>query len=60
MYELGQSSIEETNIYSGVAGGFSVNVPLSKKNKNKLALDYAYRATYRFRGSHNFSVRIII
>ncbi len=60
MYELGKNSIEKTNSYSGPAGGFSVNIPLSKKNKNKLALDYAYRATYNFRGSHNFSIRIII
>jgi hypothetical protein len=59
-YEIGANSIEETNIYSGLAGGFTVKVPLSKKSKNKLALDYAYRTTYRFRGSHNFSVRIII
>ncbi len=59
-YEIGATSIEENNLYSGFAGGFSVNVPMSKKNKNKLALDYSYRTTYRFRGSHNFGVRIII
>lgn len=59
-YEIGAQSIEENNIYSGFAGGFTINIPVSKKNKNKLALDYAYRTTYRFQGSHNFSVRIII
>jgi len=59
-YELGASSIEDNNIYSGFAGGFTLNVPMSKNNKNKLALDYSYRTTYRFRGTHNFGVRIII
>ncbi len=59
-YEIGATSIEENNLYSGFAGGFSVNIPMSKKNKNKLALDYSYRTTYRFRGTHNFGVRIII
>jgi len=59
-YEIGATSIEENNIYSGFAGGFSINVPMSKKNKNKLSLDYAYRTTYRFRGTHNFGVRIVI
>ena len=60
MYEVGATTIEEQNIYSGVAGGFTVNVPVSKKNTNKLAIDYSYRATYRFSGSHNFGVRIIL
>ena len=59
-YEIGSTTVEEQNIYSGFAGGFTVKVPMSKKGKNKLALDYSYRATYRFRGSHNFSIRIII
>lgn len=59
-YEIGANSIEEKNIYSGFSGGFSFNVPISKKNKNKIALDYAYRTTYRFRGTHNFGVRILI
>ena len=59
-YEIGATSIEENNIYSGFAGGFSVNVPMSKKNKNKLSLDYSYRTTYRFRGTHNFGVRVVI
>lgn len=59
-YEIGASSIEENNIYSGFAGGFTVNVPMSKKKKNTLALDYSYRTTYRFRGTHNFGIRIII
>jgi len=59
-YEIGANSIEENNIYSGFAGGFTFNVPMSKKGSNTLALDYAYRTTYRFRGTHNFGVRIII
>jgi hypothetical protein len=60
MFEIGEADVEEKNIYSGLAGGFSVNVPISKKNKNKIGLDYSYRATHKFKGSHNFGVRIDI
>ncbi len=60
MFELGATSVEEQNIYSGLSGGFTVNVPMSKKNKNKIALDYSFRPTHRFNGSHNFSARIEI
>lgn len=60
MIEVGGSTIEEKNIYNGPCAGFTFNVPLSKHNKNKLALDYSYRSTYVFRGSHNFGVRIEI
>ncbi|MGE5355370.1 MAG: DUF3308 domain-containing protein [Deltaproteobacteria bacterium] len=60
MLEIGEANVEEKNIYSGPAGGFTVNVPLSKKNKNKVGIDYSYRATHRFKGSHNFGVRIEI
>ncbi|MEZ4906618.1 MAG: DUF3308 domain-containing protein [Saprospiraceae bacterium] len=60
MLEVGAANVEEKNIYSGPGAGFTFNAPLSKKNKNKLALDYSYRATNRFKGTHNFCVRIEI
>ena len=60
MFEIGEADVEERNIYSGLAGGFTVNVPLSKKTKNKVGIDYSFRATHRFKGSHNFGVRIEI
>ena len=46
-------------IYSGPAAGFTLNVPTNKKdNAPRIAIDYGYRATEVYDGTHNFSVRI--
>ncbi len=58
--ELGSSdAVSGNNIYTGLAGGASVLVPLKKDSDNKVGFDYAYRVTDPFRGSHNFSVRLL-
>lgn len=59
-YELGADLLDDQNIYTGVAGGFSVQVPLKKGSNRNIALDYAYRTTSPFRGSHNFGIRLEI
>ena len=59
-YELGTDLLDDQNIYTGVAGGFSVNVPLKKNSNRRISLDYAYRTTNPFRGTHNFGVRLEI
>lgn len=56
--DIGESvGIIGANLYTGLAGGFSVDVPLSKDNSNKIGIDYGYRATNPFNGSHNLTVR---
>jgi len=57
-YELDQGSDEERNIYSGLSVGASVDVPLQKSGGNRIGIDYAYRATNPFRGSHNVSLKL--
>jgi hypothetical protein len=48
------------NINRGLSAGVSVQVPLSKKeNGMKLAVDYSYRDTYVFNGTHSVGARII-
>lgn len=47
------NSIGGDNIYTGLAGGFTANVPFGKNN---ISFDYAYRATNPFKGTHNFTV----
>ena len=48
------------NINRGLSAGVSVQVPLSKKeNGMKLAVDYSYRDTYTFNGTHSVGARII-
>ncbi len=47
------------NINGGLSAGVSVQVPLSKKeNGLKLAVDYSYRDTYVFNGTHSVGARI--
>lgn len=59
-YDIGTELLDDSNVYTGVAGGFSVNVPLKKGSNRKISLDYGYRTTNPFRGTHNFGVRLEI
>ena len=48
------------NINRGLSAGVSVQVPLTKKEDGiKLAVDYSYRDTYTFKGTHSVGARII-
>lgn len=58
-YEVGSENIETAPIYSGLAGGFSVYLPLSKdEDANEIRLDYAYRQTRLWDGSHNITLTL--
>lgn len=58
-YELGSSGDEiNKTAYTGLAAGVTVNVPLSKKSDNKLAIDYGYRHTDPFSGTHQIGLRL--
>jgi hypothetical protein len=48
----------EDNIYTGLSGGISIDVPLKRAENRIVGIDYAYRATNPFRGTHNFSIRL--
>jgi hypothetical protein len=48
------------NLNRGLSAGVSVQVPLTKKEDGmKLAVDYSYRDTYTFNGTHSVGARII-
>jgi hypothetical protein len=53
-------NIQINNVYTGISAGASVAIPLSKKNNVNLMLDYAYRVTEVFDGTHNFGVSIAL
>lgn len=60
-YEIGSENAETAPIYTGLAGGFSVYMPLSKEeNANKLRLDYAYRQTKLWDGTHNITLSLAL
>ena len=47
----------EQSVYSGLSAGVSLEVPTKKDSANSFGIDYAYRATSPFSGTHNISVR---
>jgi hypothetical protein len=57
-YELDGGSIEQENIYTGLSAGASIDVPINKAGSSKFGVDYAYRATDPFRGTHNVAIRL--
>ena len=52
--EIGQESI-----YDGPSAGASISVPMNKERKSsRLTIDYAYRSTRVWDGTHNFGIRV--
>ena len=56
---VGDLGVNQENLYTGPAAGASVELPFTKGGTRKIGLDYAYRATDPFKGTHNISVRMI-
>ncbi len=57
-YEEGLMDDEErTNAETGPSGGFTLEMPMNDKGMT-FALDYSYRATEHFDGTHSIGVRI--
>ena len=48
------------NIYTGPSAGFSVNIPFGADKNKTFAVDYSFRATMHFSGTHAFGARIIL
>jgi opacity protein-like surface antigen len=60
-YEVESENEIEAPIYTGLAAGATLSLPLSKDNPNtRLSFDYAYRDTQIWDGTHNIGVRINI
>lgn len=55
-YDLGE--IEGgSDIYTGIAAGVSIDVPLKRASNQRVGIDYAYRTTDPYKGTHNFGLR---
>jgi hypothetical protein len=60
-YEVGSENVETAPLYSGLSLGASIAAPLSKEDKSRIfGIDYSYRQTRLFDGTHNIGVRISI
>lgn len=58
-YDVGQdSSLDENNVYTGIAGGLTFQVPVRKGSESTFAIDYGYRTTNPWGGTHNLAVRL--
>lgn len=49
-----------TNANSGFSGGFTVQVPLNKEKGNLFGIDYSYRPTVHFKGTHTIAARFTL
>ena len=57
-YEQGLTSAEDrTNVFTGLSGGVSVEVP-TKKDGPTFGIDYSYRTTNPFNGTHTLGLRL--
>ena len=57
-YEKGiWSTTDRVTVFTGPSAGFTVEVPFGK-NKSTFAIDYSYRATDPFSGTHSIGARI--
>jgi hypothetical protein len=58
-FEMGVGNAVEAPIFTGPSAGATLEMPVSKEKKDsRLAIDYAYRATRVWNGTHNVSLRI--
>lgn len=57
-YELDTAVDAQASAYDGLSAGVSVQVPFNKEKGSNFGIDYAYRSTLIWSGTHNISVRI--
>jgi hypothetical protein len=59
VYEPGMLKKEtQTSAYSGPSAGVSLDVPFGKDGIHRFAIDYSYRMSGSFKGTHTFGARI--
>lgn len=48
---------DQKPVYTGLSGGVSLNVPVKKGSETRIGVDYSYRHSNPFNGSHNVGLR---
>jgi hypothetical protein len=51
---------EAQNAFTGLAGGVSVNIPFGRGSRSAFGVDYSYRHTYWFNGTHTLGFRLTL
>lgn len=49
---------ERGSVFTGPSAGFTVSVPFSKEKETGIAIDYSFRATNPFQGTHSVGVKL--
>jgi hypothetical protein len=52
------NSTVQPSVDNGVSGGLTVSLPVKKGSDTRISLDYSYRSTSVFAGTHNVGIRI--
>jgi len=55
----GKDTVAKAPVYNGLAAGVSVMIPLNKETEAKLAIDYGYRSSDPWDGSHSLALRML-
>ena len=56
-YELDTDEEVQQSVYTGISAGASVQVPFNKEKGSNFGIDYAYRHTNLWSGTHNITIR---
>lgn len=58
--EVGQAAVgsSERSVYEGLSMGMGMYAPLNKDKGQKLGIDYAYRPTHPWNGTHNLTLTL--
>jgi len=51
---------ERTNVHTGLAAGATIQVPFGKDKDSRFGIDYSYKTTNPFNGTHAIGVRLAI
>jgi len=58
-YENGiTSDVDRTSAATGIAAGITFQYPMDDLGQNMVALNYSYRTSYQYEGSHCFGLRL--
>jgi hypothetical protein len=49
---------ERGTVFTGPSAGFTVSVPFSKEKESGMAIDYSFRATNPFQGTHSVGIKL--
>jgi hypothetical protein len=49
---------ESGNVFGGFSTGFSVSVPFNKEKETGIGIEYSYRSTYLYSGTHSVGIKL--